>query len=131
MEKVNIIFDGVCNLCSGLVSFLARRDPKKRFVFIPAQSQAGQRLLHTHFSRPPGFIVVLEENHIYTRSSAILRVLKSMPLPWKILYAGIILPPFLRDQLYVYIAKHRYHWFGSKQHCMVPDQDIKDRFQTE
>ncbi|HRP80741.1 MAG TPA: DCC1-like thiol-disulfide oxidoreductase family protein, partial [Flavobacteriales bacterium] len=33
-----LLFDGVCNLCNGLVQFIARRDRRNRFRFIPLQS---------------------------------------------------------------------------------------------
>ena len=47
--KVNnnqvILFDGVCNLCSGSVQFILKRDKEKKFLFASLQSSYGQTLL--------------------------------------------------------------------------------------
>ncbi len=40
-----ILFDGVCNLCSGWVSFVYKRDVSERFKFVSVQSETGKQLL--------------------------------------------------------------------------------------
>lgn len=40
-----ILFDGVCNVCSGAVQFVIKRDPKERMMFASLQSDTGQRIL--------------------------------------------------------------------------------------
>ncbi|WP_254451291.1 thiol-disulfide oxidoreductase DCC family protein [Hymenobacter sp. UV11] len=43
-----VLFDGVCNLCNGLVQFIIRYDRAGRFRFAALQSAAGQALLAAH-----------------------------------------------------------------------------------
>ena len=40
-----LLFDGVCNLCNGVVQFIIKRDKKAKFKFTALQSDAGQQLL--------------------------------------------------------------------------------------
>ena len=43
-NKPVILFDGVCNLCSGSVQFILKRDKEKKFMFASLQSNYGQAL---------------------------------------------------------------------------------------
>ena len=40
-----ILFDGVCNLCTGSVQFVIERDSRKQFRFASLQSPVAERLL--------------------------------------------------------------------------------------
>ena len=55
-------------------------------------------------------------------------MLKKLGGPWSLLYAFIIVPPFIRDGIYSWVAKNRYKWFGKKDSCMIPTPDLKERF---
>jgi predicted DCC family thiol-disulfide oxidoreductase YuxK len=128
--SVIILFDGVCNLCSGVVHFLIRRDPKGKFRFASLQSEAGLALLkQVHInSGQIDTIVVIEGDRCYTRSAAALRIAKHLPGLWPVLYIGILIPTPLRNKLYDWVARNRYRWFGRKEQCMLPTPAIKSRF---
>lgn len=125
-----ILFDGVCNLCSGVVHFLIRRDPKGQFRFASLQSEAGLALLkQVHISSEQiDTIVVIEGDRCYTRSAAALRITKRLSGLWPVLYIGIVIPTPLRNKLYDWVARNRYRWFGRKEQCMLPTPAIKSRF---
>ncbi len=40
-----LVFDGVCNLCNGLVNFIIKREPGDYFRFVSLQAEKGQDLL--------------------------------------------------------------------------------------
>ena len=129
-EHPILLFDGVCNLCNGFVQFVIERDPEAQFKFAALQSEEGQELLQ-HFGLPQKelFSVILIENEkAYTRSTAALRMTMLLKSPWKIGYAFIILPKFIRDFFYKKIALNRYKWFGEKDSCMIPTPELKSRF---
>jgi predicted DCC family thiol-disulfide oxidoreductase YuxK len=44
-ESHIVLFDGVCNLCIGIVNFIIKRDSEKKFRFAALQSESGQMLL--------------------------------------------------------------------------------------
>lgn len=125
-----ILFDGVCNLCSGIVMFTIKRDRQGIFKFTPLQSDVGQSLLK-QFNLPmdsyQSFILV-EGDKYYQKSTAALRVVRRMNGLCSILYVFIVLPRPIRDFIYDLIVKNRYKWFGKKEKCLIPAPGIKSRF---
>lgn len=128
-----ILFDGVCNLCSRAVQFVIKRDKKKRFHFASLQSAFGAEVLK-QFNLPANDLnsfILLENNQVYTRSTGALKVSKQLNGLWPILYVFIIVPKFIRDAVYRFIANNRYKWFGKKEACWVPTRVLRERFISE
>ena len=129
-EKPVILFDGVCNLCNGSVQFILKRDKKNKFRFGSLQGNYGQQMMKK-LQMPSGdmYSFILQENEkVYTRSTAALRVLKLLGGKWKLFYSFIVIPKFVRDGVYRFIAQNRYRWFGKKEECWIPDPKWNDRF---
>ena len=125
-----ILFDGVCNLCEGFVQFVIRRDPDAVFRFAPLQSEIGEELLGRcgwHESRLDG-VVLIEDGRCYRKSDAVIRASRRMGLPYRLISPTAIVPRFIRDRIYDYVADNRYAWFGKKDQCLMPTDDIKSRF---
>ena len=119
MQHINenqsiVLFDGVCNLCNSAVRFIIKRDKEKIFKRSPLQSSFSETLNQQfHFKQPLlNSIILIENNKVYYKSTAALRVVKKLTGPIKLLYIFIIIPPFIRDAIYNVIAKNRYRWFG-------------------
>ena len=127
--KPIVLFDGVCNLCSGSVQFILKRDKNNLFQFASLQSKPGQEYLKK-FNLPAdtfNSFVLVEGDNIYTRSTAALRIARNLK-GWKWLYGFRIVPKFIRDAVYNLIAKNRYRWFGKKDECWIPTPELKSRF---
>lgn len=128
-----VLFDGICNLCNGLVQFVIERDPQGRFQFAPLSSEAAARAL-AGASAPeerPDSLVVIEDGRVYTRSDALLRVGRRLRFPWPIAaYAASVVPRVIRDRVYDRVARRRYAWFGKREACMAPAPRLRDRFLT-
>jgi predicted DCC family thiol-disulfide oxidoreductase YuxK len=131
-DKGILLFDGVCNLCDGLVQFVLRRDAAGYFRFAALQSETGQRLLREHqLPDDMDTMIFIENGKAYTRSSAALRVFRRLGKAWPVLFALLYpLPAPLRDLGYKLIAKNRYRLFGKKDSCMMPTPEIRARFLT-
>jgi predicted DCC family thiol-disulfide oxidoreductase YuxK len=129
-ERPIILFDGVCNFCNGSINFLIRQDKKDVFRFAPLQSQTGQKLLAQYQIQKKGFesFVLLQDGKAYQKSTAALKVLKQLPWYWKALKVFWIVPAFLRNSIYDFIARNRYKWFGKKETCMIPTRAVRNRF---
>ncbi|MCD4780303.1 MAG: DUF393 domain-containing protein [Candidatus Omnitrophica bacterium] len=58
-------------------------------------------------------VFVRETGIVYTRSTAVLHILKCLGWTWKMMVVLIIIPSsFIRDFIYDKIAQHRYRLFG-------------------
>ena len=125
-----ILFDGVCNLCNGAVNFVIKRDPGNVFKFAPLQEKQGALLLKTHAIdiQKLDSIVLIENENVYTKSSAALRIARKMSNLWPLFFVLLIIPSFIRDGVYDFIAKNRYKWFGKKEQCMIPTLGLKEKF---
>ncbi|WP_225871317.1 thiol-disulfide oxidoreductase DCC family protein [Pedobacter cryotolerans] len=125
-----IFFDGLCNLCNRAVQFTIERDKSNVFRFASLQSDyANQKLKPFNIEPSEGnSFVLLEGEKVYQRSTAALRVARKLTGLWPLLYGFIVVPPFIRDGVYSYIAKNRYNWFGKQESCWVPTPGLKSKF---
>jgi len=125
-----ILFDGVCNLCNGAVTFIIKRDKNNLFKFATLQSDIAEELLIDKLSDKEllDSIVLIENGKQYTKSSAALRIAKNLSGAYPLLYIFMVIPKFLRDWVYSIIAKNRYKWFGKKDACMIPTPELKKKF---
>ncbi len=129
-ESPIILFDGVCNLCDGFVQFVIRHDATGQFRFTSLQSTTGAEILKKYHI-PPGelssIVLSVGDSH-FTRSDAALQILRCLSGPWKWMGLFLVLPRFLRDAVYDFIARNRYRWFGQKDACMIPTAELQKRF---
>ena len=125
-----ILFDGVCNLCNGVVQFIIKRDKEKKFRFASLQSNAAIELLKEYgsYSEEMNTIIYIRDEKIYYKSNAALFIMQDLGGIWKLVGAFRIFPLFIRNTVYDLIAKWRYRIFGKKETCMIPTEDIVDRF---
>ncbi len=126
-----MLFDGVCHLCDRTVLFVLKRDRGGLFHFAPLQSEFARGLLHRHDLPQDSLesVVLVEvDGSVSTHSTAILRVFAKLPLPWKLLAAFRVVPVFVRDAVYRWIARNRYRWFGRRETCHIPRPEWVDRF---
>jgi predicted DCC family thiol-disulfide oxidoreductase YuxK len=125
-----ILFDGVCNFCNGAVNFVIKRDKNAKIQFAPLQSQKGRMYLRQLGLAEDDLqsFIFIEDEIAYSRSTAALKVCKYLGALWPWCYGLIIIPKFIRDGLYNWVAKHRYSWFGKKDQCMMPTPEVRKRF---
>ncbi len=125
-----VLFDGVCNLCNGVVRFVIARDPHARFQFATLSSATAARALGpaSTSAAGPDSIVLIEGGRIFTKSDATLRLARHLTFPWPLLYGLIVLPRGLRNWVYDFVARHRYGWFGRQDTCLAPSPAIRARF---
>jgi predicted DCC family thiol-disulfide oxidoreductase YuxK len=125
-----VLFDGVCNLCNGLVLFIIKRDPAGKFKFASLQSEIAQDWLARYGLAKKEFesIVLIREGRYYLKSTAALKIFRELRGFWKTLYVFIWVPRPMRDFIYDLIAKSRYRIFGKRDVCMIPTPELEKRF---
>lgn len=124
-----VIFDGVCNYCNSMVNFAIRNDKEAALRFTTMQSETGAALrMQYHVPDTADSLVFIDNNKAYTYAGAALRICKYLDWPAKMLYAFIIIPSFISNPVYKWIARNRYKWFGKKETCMIPAPGVRARF---
>lgn len=125
-----LLFDGVCNLCSGSVQFVIDRDPGGRFRFAPLQSDVAADLLAPYDIDPTvrDTVVLVVDGAVHTKSDAALQVARRLDGPVSLLWHARFVPRLVRDAVYDLVASVRYDVFGRKDRCMVPTPEVRDRF---
>ncbi len=133
-----LVFDGVCNLCNWGVGFILRHErpalsEAQRLRFAPLQSAAASRTLASAGVSDPAslgetMIIIDDDGRVLTRSDAAVRIARTLRAPWRWAAIAGVVPRFLRDPLYGFIARNRYRWFGKRDRCMVPTEAVRGRF---
>lgn len=129
--KKIILFDGVCNLCNTTVQFVIKNDKEDIFRFSPLQSDTGKKLLTERNidTEDIDSIILIEPNvAYYTKSTAALEIGKYLKGLSTISSILLWLPESLRDIVYDFVAKNRYKWYGKKESCMIPTEELKNKF---
>jgi len=131
VNKKLILFDGVCNLCNSSVQYVIKNDKRSKYLFAALQSDIGKDIIDTfniNPSKTDSIILYSKEKGVKVKSSAALHVVKDLGFPVNMLSIFLIVPPFIRNVVYDFIAKNRYKWYGKKESCMIPTKALKSRF---
>lgn len=125
-----IIFDGVCNFCSGAVYFIIKRDPHRKFAFTPMQGKLATGLIEEFEVARAGTdtLVLIKNGKCFIRSTAALEIAKDLRGCWFLLNIFVVIPTPIRDAFYNLFSRYRYRLFGKKSRCMVPSSSVKSRF---
>lgn len=125
-----ILFDGVCNLCNSSINFVIKHDKKNVFKFAALQSEVGLELISKFKidTSKLDSIILIDGDKYYEKSSAALYIAKKLSGGYPLLFGFIILPKFIRNSVYDYVARNRYKWFGKKESCMIPTAELKSKF---
>ena len=127
-EHAIVLFDGHCLLCNRSVKFIIRNDKNSYFKFATLQSEIAKSLIGGKTIPIHKSVIVIENDRIYDRSSAVLRIIRKLDGLWFFFYFFIIIPKPLRNMVYSLIRKNRYKWFGKTVDCMIPSPEESDRF---
>ncbi len=125
-----VLFDGVCNLCNNAIDFIISRDKKNKFKVGALQEVTSKKILKDYQINEEYLdsLVYIHKNQVYYKSRAALEIARNLSGLWPILYIFIIIPSFLRNPIYDWIARNRYKWFGQKETCRLPTEEEKAKF---
>ncbi len=130
-NKKIILFDGVCDLCSGSVQFVIKRDKKDVFRYAAIQSEVGQQLIKDRridTSQVDSIILIEPGVAYFTKSDAALEIAGELGGLWKLTSVFKWIPKSIRDVIYDFVARNRYKWFGKQESCMIPTPELKGKF---
>jgi predicted DCC family thiol-disulfide oxidoreductase YuxK len=125
-EHPIIFYDGVCGLCDHSVQFIIKHDKRRVFRFATLQSDFAHKVLGENITFDS--FVFYENGKAAYRSTAALKMFSKLGGAWSLLYAFMIVPPFIRNGVYDFIARNRYKWFGQFDSCKIPTPEQKALF---
>lgn len=134
-RAVLVLYDGVCAMCNGIVKFLLARDPEDRFRFLALQSELGREVVRARGGDPDEvstlYVITAPGRageKVLVRGRAGIRAMTSAGGVWRLLHALRILPTFLLDAGYRFIANRRYRIAGRLDACPVPPAEHRHKF---
>lgn len=123
-----VFFDGVCGLCNRSVDFLLRRDSNAVFQFAPLQGETARTRFPFVSDESLQTIILLDEQGVHRRSTAVVRILWRLGGAWKIAAVMLwLIPKPVREIGYRLVAKFRYRLFGKREACRLPTPAERER----
>ncbi|MEO8501858.1 MAG: DCC1-like thiol-disulfide oxidoreductase family protein [Vicinamibacteria bacterium] len=130
-----VLYDGVCGLCDRFVQFLLRIDRHDRLRFAALQGPIGTRILEqagrTRSALSTVIVVVDYEQatqRLLDRSDAGLFAIASTGGLYRAAGGLRLVPHFIRDAVYNFIARRRYQMFGRFEACPIPRPSTRAKF---
>ena len=122
-----VVFDGLCNLCSGGAQWLQHHPSTPPFYLVAMQSDLGRTLLARHGYDPndPLTFLVLDGERCLTQSDAWIHLVTAAGGAWRLAYATRLMPRPMRDVVYRLIARNRYRWFGRRTSCYLAQPSLE------
>jgi predicted DCC family thiol-disulfide oxidoreductase YuxK len=131
LDKKIILFDGVCNLCDNTVQFIIKHDKHDVFRFVTLQSDLGRDVIkHIGIDiAKTDSIILYEPGHAYYyKAQAALHIAKELGGVYSLFTIFTILPNWINNKVYDFVARNRYRWYGKKEECMIPTPELKNKF---
>lgn len=130
-HKSLILFDGVCNLCNSSVQYVIKHDKKNQFLFTALQGETAKAILkefRIDSSKIDSIILYEPDKGVSLKSTAALKVASKMGFPTNLMAVFFIVPVFIRNWVYDFVAKNRYKWYGKQESCMIPTPKLQAKF---
>lgn len=118
-EKPIIFFDEICVLCNSFAKFILDEDLHERYLFGALQGQTIKKFTSQPIDNSMKSIVFVENGKVYKESEAAIRIISNLGGMWRIAEILRMIPVSVRDAGYRYLAKNRYHWFGTTHVCVL------------
>ena len=118
MKKSIVLYDGKCDFCNKWMSFFKKKiESKDDISFIQLESEKGLGLLENFEIKNVDSVVFIEDNIVYLKSKAVIKIFSKLKYPYHLLkYFSIISELFL-NKCYDFIAKRRLKIYSKKDCC--------------
>lgn len=126
-EHPIIVFDGDCVFCSANAQFVLRHDRRHHFRLAAMQGEVGTALYKRFGIDPkdPESMIVVTGDQALRDSDGVLAIYAGLGWPWRATMIFRVVPKFIRDSVYGWVARNRYRLFGRREQCFVPTDEHK------
>lgn len=118
--KILVQFDGICILCSRIVRVILKADRKKKFMFQTLQNLSENESSDT--------VIATDQHSSYQYFDAILKIGNELGGWYRSVAVFKLIPRRWRHQLYLWVSKNRFRWFGIRKSCYIPSSEEQERF---
>ncbi|MBS1647947.1 MAG: DUF393 domain-containing protein [Bacteroidetes bacterium] len=130
-EKVILFYDGDCSLCNHVIRFVLshEKETEDPLFFCSLQSDTARQILspRQYDFKNTNSIALLQHHTVFYQSTAALKISTYLKFPYSCLIFLKIIPPFLRDICYRFIASRRKKII-KKDFCFSPTPLLQKRF---
>ena len=114
-----VLYDGECNFCNKWVNFSKSKLKKNEISFIPFNSIEGEKTIEKFKLKNQNSVAYIQNDIVFLKSRAVLKICKQLKFPYHLLQFSKIIPAFLLNFAYDFIAKRRLKLTSEKQFCNV------------
>ncbi len=128
-----LFFDGSCAFCSKSVQYVVRFDGRERISFAPLQGElAREKGFSGYAAATNGSMVLLRESdgRVFMHSDALIELAHALGGFWRFFKIARLIPRWLRDGVYRWIARNRYRFMGKTNACLLPDAALLKRLRN-
>lgn len=127
-NKFYLFYDGDCGFCNFWVHWILKNDSKEQFLFASLQGKFGQEFLKQRGLEQKKLSTIYlwkPEKYYLHKSNAVITIAEK--LGGMYLFASIfkIIPRFLRDGVYDFIARNRHRLIKNSCAILTPEQQKK------
>jgi len=117
-KQAILFYDGDCALCNRVVTIILNHEKDSKILFSALDTAAANELLSKHpsYKREEDTVYFFDGNQLYSKSTAVLKLLPFLKGYLFVLRLGWLLPHSMRDSVYDFIAKRRQRIF---KECIV------------
>jgi predicted DCC family thiol-disulfide oxidoreductase YuxK len=130
-----LLYDGTCGLCNACVRLLLRIDRHGRLRFAPLQGPTAQAILLARGLPVEDFDSLIlipdfpsKDGPHYLRTEGVLQVLRELGGVWRAISWLRVIPAWLRDPVYKWVARLRYRLFGEYRSEPLKRTEWSERF---
>ncbi len=131
MNKPIIFYDGDCGFCNKTVQFILNHEKNSEIHFCALQSEFAKAFF-LQLGIPEidlSTFYFWDTKQMNNRSTAALKVLNYLRFPYQLGKIGWIVPRFIRDGIYSFIANRRTRLAGN--FCALPTKEQALRFLSQ
>ena len=122
-KNKNIVFyDDYCGLCDNFIKLLIKLNIDTLY-FAPLHKVTYRELIDKKFDSYDS-VIFYKSGSVYVKSQAVIEILASKSPLFKILK---IIPIFILDPIYSFIAKNRKRLFPQTS-CLLPPKEVLEKF---
>jgi predicted DCC family thiol-disulfide oxidoreductase YuxK len=117
-KQAILFYDGDCALCNRVVTFILNHEKDSKILFSALDTAAADEFLSKHpsYKREEDTVYFFDGNKLYSKSTAVLKLLPFLKGYLFVLRLGWLFPKGLRDKIYDEVAKRRQRIF---KECIV------------